>query len=526
MAEFRVAAVFSNNMVLQREKNVNVFGEGNDGETVQVTFCGQSVKAKVKNGAWNAVLAPMSACDGETMKVSCPSGEKVFYNVAVGEVWLAGGQSNMEFELQNCKGGLDFLANDKNPGVRFYYTQKNAYKDAHFYEAERNSGWSEFDPESAKCWSAVGYFYAKRLAAELGCIVGVIGCNWGGTSASAWMDRETLLRDTELRSYVDEYEKAIEGKSEEQQIAEYKAYEEYDRAWNERAAKCYAEKPNMSWAEVQEVCGPNQWPGPMCCINPFRPAGLYECMLQRVMPYTLRGFIYYQGESDDHKPQMYARLLTEMIAKWRKDWADDTLPFLMVQLPMHRYEADPDYKHWCLIREAQMKVYNTVKNTGIAVILDLGEFNEIHPKEKVTVGERLALQAMYDVYGLKKAKDAFGPIFHSCISRGDKLELHFDYADEGFQVLSDGEGFEVAGEDGCYVPAKVQYCDKAANILYIYAEGIDNPVYARYCWTNYGAVNYFGKNGIPMAPFRTSDRDTEENQNAETKVEIRQVMEL
>lgn len=601
MAEFSVAAVFSNHMVLQRDKNVKIFGEGEDGQTVTVEFRGQKAEAVVKDGRWCAVLAPMGASVkraekeenpdpygdlfvGDTMTVCCGGQVRTFADVAVGEVWLAGGQSNMEFELQNCRGGMDFLANDKNPGVRFYYTQKNAYKDAHFYEAEKNSAWSTFDAKRAKCWSAVGYFFAKRIAAELGVVVGVIGCNWGGTSASCWMDRETLLRDAELKSYLDDYEAAVAGKSEEEQIAEYRAYEKYDAEWNARAAVCYAEDPAMSWEEVQRRCGVNQWPGPMCCINPFRPAGLYECMLQRVMPYTLRGFLYYQGESDDHKPKMYERLFREMIAKWREDWEDISLPFLMVQLPMHRYAADPDYKHWCLIREAQMRVFETVKNTGIAVILDKGEFNEIHPKEKEAVGERLALQAMWLVYGLCTKKRAFGPIFREAVPCGRELLVCFDFAEDGFAVRAGKEkaeagrsggdaacgagivpggdaicgagivpngnaacgadtasgedaasgrnfaaaGFELAGADKKFVPAWVSVDENRAGVLRLSAKEVEKPMYARYCWTNYGEVNYFGKNGLPMAPFRTSRKD-EEDAGADgtgSRVEIRQVMEL
>lgn len=389
------------------------------------------------------------------------------------------------------------------------------------------------------------------------------------------MDVDTLARDRELNTYLTDYEAAIAGKTEEEQIAEYRAYEEYDRQWNERAAVCYAEDPTMSWEEVQRRCGQNKWPGPMGCINPFRPAGLYECMLKRVMPYTLRGFLYYQGESDDHKPHMYERLFRELIAKWREDWGDHHLPFLMVQLPMHRYAADPDYKHWCLIREAQMRVFETVKNTGIAVILDQGEFNEIHPKEKEVVGERLALQALWLVYGRCKKEAAFGPIFKEAIQHGRELLVSFDFAQDGFSFRMDGvecakeqessalaqpgavqpgcvgcvegetfvsahsgkergcalpAGFEIAGADLQYVPADVALDAKHANVLRLSADGVECPVYARYCWTNYGEVNYFGKNGLPMAPFRTSRKEEEvqkENQSGpEEKKQIRQVMEL
>ena len=527
MAEFRVAAVFSSNMVLQRDKNVKVFGEGENGQSIEVSLRDQKVKASVKNERWCAVLAPMCAGESDTMTVSCKEMQVIFHNVAVGEVWLAGGQSNMEFELQNCIGGQEVLSGDKNPGVRFYYTQKNACMNKHFFEAERNSGWSEFGLETAKCWSAVGYFFARKIAAELGVIVGIIGCNWGGTSASAWMDQETLQRDKELCSYVKEYEAAIEGKTIEEQMEEYRAYEIYDAEWNRRAALCYAENPSMSWDEVQKRCGINKWPGPMGCMNRFRPAGVYECMLKRVMPYTLRGFLYYQGESDDHKPGMYARLLTEMIMKWRADWGDLSLPFLMVQLPMHRYEADPDYKHWCLIREAQMQVFETIKNTGIAVALDCGEFHEIHPRDKLPVGERLALQAMCLVYRKIEENAAFSPIYRRMIPQENKLLLAFDYAEDGFEILGDQSGFEVAGEDGVYYPAAAEIAGEPVGkkgILYISSEQVKEPCHARYCWTNYGPVNYFGKNKLPLAPFRTDKKDVPKTEQENTG--IRQVMEL
>lgn len=522
MADFSVAAVFSDNMVLQRQKEVKVFGEGAEGAAVSVQILGNTYRGTVKNGRWTVVLAPMEAADGLEMTVFCADQEKRFVNVAVGEVWLAGGQSNMELEIHTAKDGEDMLKNDNTKNVRFYYTQKMAYMDETFFERERGSGWSEFGSESARAWSAVGYLYAKKLADDLGVTVGIIGCNWGGTSASAWMSRESLLEDAGLRSYVDEYEEAVAGKSVEQQIREYHDYEAYDAAWNEKANRIYAERPGIDWDEIQEICGKNIWPGPMCCINPFRPAGLYECMLKRIMPYTMRGFLYYQGESDDHKPNMYFKLFSRLIQHWRDDWEDDQMPFLFVQLPMHKYAADPDYKHWCLIREAQMRVFQTVKNTGIAVIIDCGEFNEIHPKEKRPVGERLEKQALYLVYDRLLAKDAFGPIYRTFVRRKGSIELYFDYAEDGFTTKGEISGFEIAGEDKLFVPAKAEL---SGSRIIVSAEEIAEPVYVRYLWTNYGEVTLYGANGIPVAPFRTSRMDHAED-GAAREIKIQQVMEL
>lgn len=501
MAKFKAAAVFSSNMVLQRDKNINVFGSGKTGENVIVSINGNTVSTKIKDEKWTAILPPMQAGGPFEMKISDGDSTIVFYNVMLGEVWLAGGQSNMELELQNCKNGKDVLATDKDTNVRFYYTQKQCFMDEKFYINEENTGWSEFNEESAKAWSAVGYFFARDLAKRLGVTVGIIGCNWGGTSASAWMSRESLEKDIDLKTYLDEYESAIAGKTLEEMCKEYREYQAYDKAWFEKSQIFYGENPEGSWDDCIKFCGENKYPGPLGPMNPFHATALYESMIKRVCPYTIKGFIYYQGESDDHKPQMYEKLFKGLIQLWRDDWGDNELPFLMVQLPMHRYKADPDYKHWCLIREAQMRTFQSVKNTGIAVILDCGEFNEIHPKEKVPVGERLALQAMYNVYGDKNI-DAFGPIYKSLEYINNGIKLSFSHSENGFEIKGDKGivGFEIAGDDENYVAANAEI---QGSSICISSDEVKTPLYARYCWTNYGDVCVFGKNGIPMAPFRT-----------------------
>ncbi|MCH5325381.1 MAG: sialate O-acetylesterase [Eubacterium sp.] len=506
MAKFRAAAVFSSNMVLQRDKCVKVFGYGKDGDTVTVTFNGHSATAVVRGESWCVQLPPMTAGGPYEMKISDGETEKVFYNIMVGEVWLAGGQSNMELELQNCKGGKETLETDKDTNVRFYYTQKNCYMDDKFYADEENTGWSEFNSESAKAWSAVGYFFARELAAKLGVTVGLIGCNWGGTSASYWMSRESLEKDIETKAYLDDYDNAIAGKTEEELRKEYQEYIEYDNAWHAKSMEVYAKNPKASWDEVCAICGPNKYPGPHAPMNPFHATALYDSMIKRVCPYTIKGFIYYQGETDDCRPNTYFKLFKGLIQLWRDDWGDDELPFMFVQLPMHRYEADPDYKHWCIIREAQMRVYETVKNTGVAVIIDCGEFNEIHPKDKLPVGHRLYLQAMYHVYGDKDI-DAFGPLYDYHIYESDSVKVYFKHADGGFEVRGDNglTGFEVAGEDKQFVPAEAVI--NTDNTITVRAAEVKAPMYVRYLWTNYSDVALYGKNGIPAAPFRTSRND-------------------
>ena len=503
---FKTAAVFSDNMVLQREKNISVWGEADNGAAVTAELNGKKAECTANDGKWSLILPPMPAGGPYELHIVCRTDSEesvIFRNVMIGEVWLCGGQSNMELELQNAKNGKAVLAELTNDmPVRFYYTNKvGTVKAAE--EAERDSCWGMCDSEGSKAWSAVGFFFARKLAKELGVTVGLIGCNWGGTSGSAWVDRKTLDINKELNSYLEEYDKAIEGKSVQEQEKEYADYLDYDKAWNEKSQEVYKKEPDASWDKVQELCGENKWPGPINCVNPYRPAGLFETMLSRVCPYTLRGFLYYQGESDDHKPNTYYTLLTSLISLWRNIWNDEKLPFIIVQLPMFKYKNDPDYKHWCLIREAQMRAFQTVKNTGIAVITDCGELDNIHPTDKLPVGERLCLQAQKLAYGMNVK--AFGPIYSSYEYINGGIKLSFEYAENGFNVKDEEPiGFEIAGEDKKFYPAKAEI---TGNTIFISSEKVSAPVYARYCWVNYGEVNIYNETGIPLAPFRTHRND-------------------
>lgn len=586
MAKFQVAAVFSNHMVLQRDAQIAVFGEGEDDQRVTVTLQIEeervSVSGTVSGGRWKVMLPKQKAGEGAVMTVRCGSDVREFTDIAIGEVWLAGGQSNMEMELQNAYEGAQALAEDgaendgKGPNVRYYYTQKIAYMDDAFFEQEKNTCWGRFGDGSEKYWSAVAYFFAKKLAERLGVTVGVIGCNWGGTSASAWMDRESLLEDTELRSYVDEYEAAIAGKSEEEQIREYDEYEAYHTEWSKKAEELAKTDPMLPWDEVVARCGECRWPGPMNCKNPFRPAGLYESMVKRIAPYTLRGVIWYQGESDEHKPRMYEKLFTKLIGVWRREWHDMLLPFLFVQLPMHRYPQDPDFKNWPVIREAQYRVFRTVRNTGLAVITEFSEWGEIHPRRKRIAGERLTDVAMCDVYRGMITRDAYGPIYrehivHHAQDGCGKIELQFYCARGGFTVVNKpfvekaylegaravvmpktrgkrmepaegsteareqmdapdltaeeirSDGFEIAGEDKCFFPADYKVDGER---IFVWSERVEEPRYVRYLWTNYRIPHIFGTHtGIPLMPFRT-DFDDETDKTALGNAQVRQVMEL
>lgn len=533
MGELKLAAVFSDSCVLQRGKSIEIFGTGKEGAVVETVLSGKVLgedkvqesrgRGTVRDGRFELLLPSLRAGLDHTLTVTDGEETITLKDIAIGEVWLAGGQSNMELELQNCA-ERDALDRPADKMLRFYYTQKRAYIDEDFFRAEEKTAWECFGGPGTRCWSAVGYFFGEKLKNKLQVPVGIIGCNWGGTSASAWMPEDALEEDSELRVYLDTYRKAIAGKTEEEQLREYAEYSVHQAEYDKKMEALYREKPDIEWDEVEAILGENRYPGPLGCSNPCRPCGLYECMVKRVMPYTLKGFIYYQGESDDHLPHLYDKLFSRLIRQWRRDWGDEELPFLFVQLPMHRYKQDPDFKNWCLIREAQDRVYRTLRNTGMACAIDQGEFNEIHPKAKKAVGERLCSQALEIAYGIKMP-DARGPRFAWAEPADGELILHIADAESGIYVKQgnsvqelqaagvadngEGLGFEVAGSDGVYVPARISRIKMTAEevCIHIRGEKVLQPLFARYLWTNYGDVHLFGKNGLPLAPFRTSRRD-------------------
>lgn len=497
----KAAAVFSDNMVLQRNRPVRIFGnckEGQENITVSIPELSVSAKALVTGSKWEALLPPCEACENCTVEIVSGAVKIVFRNVAIGEVWLAGGQSNMEFELHNELHGNEALAECSKENVRFYYTPKCPMNDENLIRSEAESCWSMPSEQNSQAWSAVGYYFAKELSQKLGVTVGIIGCNWGGTSASAWMSREYLGQDSRIRSYIDEYDEAVKGKSDEQMIAEYDDYSKRQWEWEQRKEKCLTEDPDISWSDLIKKCGENLYPGPAGIKNPMRPCGLYETMITRVAPYTLRGFIYYQGESDDHKPDSYEILMKALIEQWRSVWKDNELPLLMVQLPMHRYKDDPDFKNWAMIRQAQMNVFRTVKNTGIAVALDCGEFNEIHPKEKATVAHRLYLQALSEVYGLAKQTETLPPLFSYAVAESDRIRLYFENCC-GFEVRGELNGFEIAGADGEFSPAEASIEGNTIVLKYDYKAPLTG---VRFMWTNYAEVALYGKNGLPVPTFK------------------------
>ena len=500
----KAAAVFSDNMVLQRGVPVRVFGTCEDvcGDIyVSVPEMGISAKASVNNGRWSALLPAASACRSCTLEITSDIRRIVFRNVAYGEVWLAGGQSNMQFELRNDKDGISALKNCHKENVRYYNTPKCSYFGEDMKRAESRSCWTLPSEEGSGEWSAAGYYFAAELSRRLGVTVGIIGCNWGGTSASAWVSEDVLSRDSRLAVYLDDYDKAVEGKSEEQMTAEYLEYTATRNKWIEKVVACMNEK-GLRWGEASALCGEDPYPGPMGHLHPERPCGLYSTMLCRIAPYTVRGVLWYQGESDDRHPEVYYTLITSLIGLWRTMWHNDSLPFIIAQLPVYGEEGHETDTSWSLIREAQMKVYETVRNTGLAVLLDCGEFGNIHPIDKAPVGHRMYLQALSEVYSLADRKDTLPPVYSHVECGEDELRVYFDNMYGVRTETGWASGFAIADAEGEFFPADEAEFD-GCGVLHLKSRFVEYPVRVRYLWNNYAEVKLFGVNGLPIPPFRS-----------------------
>ncbi|MDR0411061.1 MAG: sialate O-acetylesterase [Treponema sp.] len=503
----QIAPIFSDNMVLQRDKDIPIWGSGRDGETIHITFRNVSRKTVVKNGTWQCFLPSLEAGLEGILSVSDGQTSVSFKNVITGDVWFAGGQSNMELVLKDCLNGPDEVEASAHPNIRFYKPVKQAFIDERFVEMEKSNGWQVCRPDTTTNLSAVAYFFAGWINNKIGIPIGVIDCNWGGTSISCWMSEKQLQKSAAGQRYIDDYAALVGGKSDEDYERDMAAYSAAWQAWDERVQARRAIEPDVTCEVLNTECGECPWPQPAGKRSPYRPTNLYYSMIRRVVPFALKGFLYYQGEEDAVlRYDDYAEMMYYLIDQWRTDWSDDEAPFLFVQLPMYASKGDVDAgltdKGWAVLREQQFKVSKTIANTGMAVIIDKGEFDNIHPLDKQTVGFRLSLQALKKVY--HKDVYADGPVFRKARNEGDAIRVFFDNASEGFKVTGDLDGFEVAGDDHVYHKAKASIEGDT-----IVASCVDapHPIHVRYAWIKFGPASLFGKNGLPTMPFRSCKED-------------------
>jgi len=438
------AALFSDNAVLQQGIAVPVWGFADNGEKVTVKFQDQTLSTVAKDGKWMVTLAPLKA--GGPFKMSIAGSNTIeLSNILVGEVWVCSGQSNMQFGLQSAANGPEAVAAATNPNIRLFSVPlKTSYTPLDSMQ----SSWALCSPETAKSFTAVGYFFGRDLNKALGVPVGLINSSWGGTFAETWVSPEGFKA---LPSYA---------------------------AW---IAEANAKKPE----------GPNN------------PSVLYNAMINPLIPYAIKGAIWYQGESNAGAAFKYRTLFPTMIKSWRDGWGEGDFTFLFVQLaPFTAIKTEPEESEWAELREAQLLTTKTSPKAGMAVITDVGDPGNIHPTQKEPVGGRLALAARKIAYGQDIVYS--GPIYKGMKVMADSITLYFDNVGGGL-VAKDGDlkGFAVSGADKKFVWATATIV--GGNKVVVKSPSVPNPVAARYGWANCPVVNLFNAEGLPASPFRTDD---------------------
>ncbi len=522
-AEIKLPAIFGEHMVLQRDAAVPVWGTAAQGEIVTVEFAGQKkVVTADAAGKWMVTLDPLSAsAEPRELKV----GNLVFRDVLVGEVWLAGGQSNMGMSLSGAHNAAEAIPQAGDQQLRLF---KVALKTASEPQANVTGAWKISAPETARDFSAVAYFFAKELRRTLGCPVGVVGAPWGGTPIQTWISLEGLKKSPALARTLADWDNAVAQYRKIQADPTLAAnYDSELKRWRKEvepvfnaatkaynadkaAGKSVGEKPQPAWPEPQN-------PDPMGMPSPSRrpqtPTVSFNAMIAPLAPYALRGVIWYQGEANGNAGMEYRTLFPRLIQDWRAHWGAE-FPFLFVQLPSFGEDPVPVAKSgWPWLREAQAMALREPR-TSMAITIDVGNPKDVHPTNKLDVGYRLALLARRDVYGQKLV--ASGPLFRDFAVEGGKIRVRFRETGSGLTIgqapwFAPGVtplpaekliGFYIAGEDRQWIEATAKIDGDSVLLV---SPAVLKPVAARYGWANSPRCNLYNKEGLPASPFRTDD---------------------
>jgi sialate O-acetylesterase len=454
-AQVKMASIFTDGMVLQQQAKVPLWGWSQAGKTVNIktSWNNQSYSAKTdKAGKWKAYVNTPKAGGPYTININ-DGKNLVLNNILIGEVWILGGQSNMEMPMKGFRstpvlGSNDAILHSTNPNLRLYIVPR-----AREFEAQENSKpsvWKQAEPESVANFSAAGYFFGSLLQEMLKVPVGLINVNYGGSNAEAWMSRKDL--------------------------------EEF--AGIELPKKENANKVDNRTATA-----------------------LYNGMLHPVIGYGIKGVVFYQGESNYDRPDQYESLFPALVKEWRTEWQQGEFPFYYVQIAPYNYAQLPPYHaggkfNSAYLRDAQRKALDKIPNSGMVSLMDLGEENNIHPAHKKEAGERLALMALAKTYGMK----GFGfesPTFDTLLVNGNIATLKFKNVKNGFTTFGkDLVNFEIAGKDQWFYPAKAEI---NGNEIVVSSPKVKEPVAVRYAFKDFVVGELFSTEGFPVSSFRTDD---------------------
>jgi len=468
LAEIRLPAIFSDHAVLQRDVKVPVWGWAEPGEEVAVVIAGQTHSAKAdEQGKWHVTLEPLSVGEQPLKLVVEAKDSRIERNdILVGEVWLCSGQSNMEWPVSaSWNGDLDIAA-AKRPRIRVITVTGQG---SQTLVEDFDGRWQVCSPESVGDFSAVGYYFGRELQDHLDVPIGLIDNAWGGSACDAWIRRDRLEGNPLYAAQLANWDKLAA---------------EFDE---EKAAR--EGKPNP-------------------LVGQHRPANLYHARLGPIMGYALRGAIWYQGESNAGRAYQYREMFPLMIQSWREDWGQGDFPFYWVQLADFMAEKpEPGDSAWAELREAQAMTQDRLPNTGQAVIIDLGEAADIHPRNKLEVAKRLARWALAEDYGRDGVCQS--PRYESHEREGEAIVVKFKEIGSGLRTVDAREvqGFAIAGEDRKWVwaEAKITAPDGVLDTVIVSSKEVPEPVAVRYAWADNPVCNLYNTAGLPVTPFRTDD---------------------
>tara|TARA_R110002049_G_scaffold4601_4_gene31934 strand:- start:183755 stop:185494 length:1740 start_codon:yes stop_codon:yes gene_type:complete len=496
-AELSLPNFFSDSMVLQRDRDAAIWGTAEPGSSVTVQFKGKTANTKAdSDGKWRAEIATGSAdANGATLTVTSGGDTKTIDDVLVGEVWFASGQSNMVFSMNRVPAYADLLTKADHPQIRMFNAPTvTSVKPQDDIDGE----WTRCSPKTAPTYSAVAFFFARKLHTELGVPIGVIKSAWGGKPVETFTSRKALKTLPGTKALVDAAMEADKSYDDDKaQVAFRARLDQWEADAAEQKKKPVADRKKMA----KKPTAPKR---PLDTEG--KPGVLFNSMINPFVGYTMRGAIWYQGEANAKPGAVpYDKTLPLMINDWRQRWNDD-FSFYFVQLANYRAPSTqpgtPD--DWALLQDRMRRILETTPKTGMAIINDVGEANDIHPKNKKDPGERLARWALAKDYG--KDITYSGPLFKSSSVEGGAIRVTFDQAGDGLKARNDGalQRFEIAGKDRQWhwANAKVDGTDA----VLVSSPDVPAPVAVRYAWaSNPEGANLVNSEGLPASVFRTDD---------------------
>ena len=499
MAEIQPAAIFTNNMVIQRDTQAPVWGTADAGEKVEVTASwGATASATTdSSGKWTVNLKTPAAGGPHTITLKGNNTIEIG-NVLAGEVWFCSGQSNMDFYLkQLTKSNPKRTAPEEQPAVDYINNEVMTAADDQLRQFEVKKSTSPFEPletlsgnwipsspKTNEGFSATAYFFARELRKQLNVPVGIIKCAWGGTRVEPWIPADAYQQDKDMAAYIEQ---------------EHSSLKKAIAAWDPNKAN----KGNKRRANQSPI------------TNQQAPTTLFNGMVNPVIPYAIKGAIWYQGESNTgHNATQYTKHFQAMITSWRKHWAQGDFPFYFAQLASFRPVATEPLERdaWASICDQQRRTLS-LKNTGMAVLNDIGEAKDIHPHNKIDVGIRLALWALKNDYA-KDIPACSGPLYKSHQIKEGKVIINFEHTGSGLMAGSKTgmqptvatnaplKGFQICGADRKWQWAEATIT--GANTVTVSHKDITAPTVVRYAWAaNPGKVNLYNKQGLPTSIFTT-----------------------